>query len=80
MLWSMFDIDQRIHLGKSRINAYNALLGVGWTILCNLFHGAVHWHEHSIFEINYFYQEWMEKEAISHGPLMRVLTCVNNEF
>ena len=26
-----------------RYNAYNTLLGVGWTILCEHFHGAVHW-------------------------------------
>ena len=32
--------------GKIQINTYNALLGVGWTILCNHFHGAVHRCEH----------------------------------
>ena len=37
----MSNIDHGIHLGKSWINAYNALLGDDWTILCNRFHGSV---------------------------------------
>ena len=42
----MSNIDQGIHLGKSQTKTYNALLGVGWMILCNRFHGAVHSREH----------------------------------
>ena len=37
--------------------SYNTLLGDGWTILRNGFHGAVHLREHRRFKIIIFYRE-----------------------